>query len=64
MITSYLTGFLLVQVVGEALLATLSAGLGELFTREVRDAWSSFYQFVADCMKKGLNESYAAAAGK
>ena len=54
----------LVQVVGEALLWTLSQGLGDSFTREVRDAWSSFYQFVSESMKKGLNESYAAAAGK
>ena len=52
------------QVVGEALLWTLGQGLGDSFTREVRDAWSSFYKFVGDCMKKGLNESYAAAAGK
>lgn len=50
------------QVVGEALLWTLGQGLGDAFTREVRDAWGLFYKFVGDCMKKGLNESYAAAA--
>ena len=36
--------------VGQALLATLEAGLGEAFTAEVRDAWTEVYQTLATVM--------------
>lgn len=35
------------QTVGEALLWTLGQGLGDAFTPEVRDAWSTAYTIVA-----------------
>lgn len=38
--------------VGEALLWTLQSGLGEAFTAEVRDAWSSAYLFLSSTMQK------------
>lgn len=40
------------DTVGAALLWTLQAGLGDAFTPEVRDAWSSAYQFLSFAMQK------------
>ena len=39
--------------VGAALLDTLSAGLGDAFTAEVRDAWAAMYGHVAKNMQQG-----------
>ena len=39
--------------VGAALLDTLSAGLGDAFTAEVRDAWTAMYGHVAKTMQQG-----------
>ena len=44
------------DTVGEALLSTLSAGLGELFTPAAREAWASLYGFVATTMQRAANE--------
>lgn len=41
------------QHVGAALLWTLDYGLGEAFTKEVRDAWTKVYTLVARTMKMG-----------
>lgn len=40
--------------VGNALLYTLKTGLGEAYTREVRDAWIAVIHLVADTMKPAL----------
>ncbi|MCG8418931.1 MAG: globin domain-containing protein [Proteobacteria bacterium] len=42
--------------VGEALLWTLSEGLGEEFTDELHDAWTAVYTLVATVMKRGAAE--------
>lgn len=42
--------------VGAALLWTLQSGLGEAFTPEVRDAWSSAYLFLSSTMQKAAAE--------
>ena len=42
--------------VGTALLWTLSAGLGEKFTPEVREAWTAAYGLLADVMQFGALE--------
>jgi hemoglobin-like flavoprotein len=39
--------------VGAALLDTLSAGLGDAFTPEVREAWTAMYGHVAQTMRQG-----------
>ena len=39
--------------VGEALLWTLDYGLGEAFTREVRDAWTKVFVLLSKTMKMG-----------
>jgi hemoglobin-like flavoprotein len=39
------------DAVGEALLWTLSKGLGEAFTAEVKQAWTETYTTLADVMK-------------
>ena len=39
--------------VGAALLDTLAAGLGEQFTPELREAWSTMYGVVAETMQQG-----------
>ncbi len=39
--------------VGAALLDTLAAGLGEQFTDEMRDAWTTMYGAVAQAMQEG-----------
>ena len=36
--------------VGEALLWTLDYGLGEAFTKDVRDAWCELYKILSKCM--------------
>lgn len=46
------------QVVGQALISTLEAGLGVDFTPEVKQAWTAFYQLVSNKMKEGLQEAY------
>lgn len=47
--------------VGAALLETLKAGLGEIFTDEVRTAWTEAYARIASTMKSGAAETRAAA---
>lgn len=44
------------QPVGAALLSTLEKGLGENFTSEAREAWTTVYGVVADTMKEGAKE--------
>lgn len=44
------------DVVGQALLATLGAGLGDAFTPDVKQAWTTVYGVVADTMKSGAEE--------
>lgn len=39
-------------MVGEALLWTLGKGLGDQFTLEVKEAWTSVYLFLADTMRQ------------
>lgn len=39
--------------VGEALLWTLEKGLGDEFTPEVREAWATAYELLADVMQLG-----------
>jgi hemoglobin-like flavoprotein len=41
------------EVVGSALLDMLATVLGDDFTPETRAAWTEFYGFIADSMKKG-----------
>ena len=48
--------------VGAALLDTLSAGLGDGFTAEVRDAWTAMYGHVARTMQEGAAQPAAMAA--
>ena len=45
------------EVVGQALLNTLEKGLGELWTPEVRAAWSSVYGVVSSTMIAGATEA-------
>lgn len=45
------------QVVGQALISTLEAGLGAEFTPDVKEAWTTFYQVISNRMKEGLNEA-------
>lgn len=47
--------------VGAALLDTLSAGLGEGFTPEVREAWTAMYGHVAQTMQQGAAAEALAA---
>jgi hemoglobin-like flavoprotein len=42
-------------VVGEALLSTLEAALGEAWTATVREGWSGIYSFVSSTMIRGAN---------
>ena len=44
------------EPVGAALLATLAKALGEQFSDEVRDAWSSAYGLLSSAMKAGARE--------
>lgn len=45
------------DTVGAALLWTLGAGLGELFTEEVEQAWATVYGLLADTMKTAAAEA-------
>ena len=45
-----------------ALLATLEAGLGEAFTEEARQAWTTAYTILADEMIAAMREATPAAA--
>jgi hemoglobin-like flavoprotein len=47
-------------IVGEALLWTLRAGLGEAFTSEVREAWTTAYLFLASTMQRAAAEAETA----
>ena len=47
--------------VGAALLDTLAAGLGESFTREVRDAWAATYSLLANTMQSAADTPVASA---
>ena len=47
--------------VGAALLDTLSAGLGDGFTAEVREAWTTMYGHVAQTMQEGAAAEALAA---
>lgn len=44
---------------GQALITTLSEGLGEAFTPEVKESYTTFYGLVTKRMKEGLGEAYA-----
>ena len=48
--------------VGAAFLATLAAGLGDAFTDEARDAWSTAYSTLADAMIAAMDEPAPLAA--
>lgn len=50
------------ETVGAALLWTLDKGLKEQFTPEVREAWASAYQLLADVMQLGAMDHQRAAA--
>lgn len=43
------------DVVGEALLWTLGAGLGDAFTDDVKEAWTDTYVLLATTMKNAAN---------
>ena len=47
--------------VGAALLDTLAAGLGDGFTAEVREAWTTMYGHVAQTMQEGAATEALAA---
>lgn len=47
------------DTVGEALMWTLSHGLGEAFTPAVRDAWATTYNLLAEVMKTGARRAAA-----
>jgi hemoglobin-like flavoprotein len=51
-------------IVGEFVIATLAAGLGEHFTEEVKGAWLRTYGVIQDTMLKGAATAEAAAATK
>lgn len=48
--------------VGAALLDTLAAGLGDGFTAEVREAWTTMYGHVAQTMQEGAATPAASMA--
>ena len=48
--------------VGGALLLTLSQGLGESFTAEVREAWTALYAIVSETMIAASHEAALSAA--
>lgn len=49
------------DTVGAALLATLAQGLGAAFTPEVKAAWTTVYQTMANVMLQGAGQGPAAA---
>ena len=50
------------DTVGQALLWTLSKGLGELFTPEVEAAWSDVYSMFASAMQSGMRKPAVSVA--
>ena len=44
------------DTVGEALIWTLDAGLGDAFTADTKDAWLKVYTLVADTMKEAADK--------
>lgn len=52
------------QTVGEALLWTLSQGLGEQFTPPVEEAWTAVYTLLAQTMQENNHEQHIDAAEK
>jgi len=47
------------DLVGGALLWTLEQGLGELFTDDVREAWTAAYGVIAGAMLTGMEQATA-----
>ena len=47
------------QPVGEALLWTLEQGLGDAFTEEVKEAWATVYNIIAETAIAGAHEALA-----
>ncbi len=47
------------DTVGEALLWTLGAGLGDAFTEDIKEAWATVYGVLADTMKAAAAEAAA-----
>lgn len=45
------------DTVGAALLWTLEEGLGDVFTREVRDAWAEVYGILANAMREAARKA-------
>jgi nitric oxide dioxygenase len=45
-------------IVGQALLDTLAAGLGERFDQATREAWTTAYQRLSGAMIEGAREAY------
>ena len=45
------------DLVGGALLWTLEQGLGELFTSDVREAWTAAYGVIARAMRTGMEQA-------
>jgi len=50
--------------VGAALLWTLELGLGEQFTREVREAWTEAYLLAATLMRRGAGRASCPVSGE
>jgi hemoglobin-like flavoprotein len=50
------------ETAAAALIRTLEAGLGDAFTREVREAWATVYWLLADAMKDGAPKPPARTA--
>jgi len=47
------------DLVGGALLWTLEQGLGDLFTDDVREAWTAAYGVIASTMRTGMEQASA-----
>lgn len=52
------------NTVGNALLFALKTGLGNEFTEETKDAWSTLYQVVADVMRTAAYPGFDKATFK
>ena len=52
------------ESVGAALLWTLELGLGEQFTREVREAWTEAYLLAATLMRRGAGRGSCPMSGE
>jgi hemoglobin-like flavoprotein len=48
------------DVVGAALMWTLEQGLGNMFTDDVRDAWTAAWTIIVDAMLTGMRQAEAA----